>query len=203
MISICAHLIFIPQDELEEILVDIRNNLSAEKAGMAASYQDAYPRANIPVAVPNAGRLEVQVMQWGYPVTWQKDVVFNTKMETALSSRPNMWSDSIQNRRCLVPSYGFFEPHQRETHPSPKTGKPIKDQYFFRIPGTDLVWMAGIYGDGHFAIMTTIPNRCMAPIHPRMPVVLRPDELDTWLYGNYETLADREVIWLESAKVAA
>ena len=86
----CAHLILIPQDELNRIIADVRNNLKAEQAGIAASYKDVYPRAKVPVAVSNANQLEVQVMQWGYPVSWQKDVVYNTKMEMALGSKPNM-----------------------------------------------------------------------------------------------------------------
>ena len=109
----CAHMILIPQDELERIIVDIKNNLKAEQVGILASYQDVYPRAKVPVVVSNADQLDVQIMQWGYPVTWQKDVVYNTKMETALSAKPNMWSGSYQNRRCLVPSFVFFEPHSR------------------------------------------------------------------------------------------
>ena len=199
----CAHMILIPQDELERIIADITNNLYAEQTDIAASYKDVYPRAKVPIVVPKADRLAVQVMQWGYSVSWQKDVVYNTKMETALGSKSNMWSDSIQNRRCLVPSYGFFEPHIRDTHPSPKTGKPIKDQYYFQMPDMDVVWMAGVFEDEHFSVMTTVPNQWMEKIHPRMPVVLRPDELDLWLHGDYPALADRGKMQLDSSKVAA
>ncbi len=45
-----------------------------------------------------------------------------------MCGKPNMWADSLQHRRCVVPSYGFYEPHRTDTHPSSKTGKPIKDQ---------------------------------------------------------------------------
>ena len=198
----CAHFILIPQDELENIIEDIRNNLKAERADITTSYKDVYPRAKVPVVVSDEVQLEVQVMQWGYPVTWQKDVVYNTKMETALSSKSNMWSDSVQQRRCIVPSFGFFEPHMKDTHPSPKTGKPIKDQYYFRMPGMDIVWMAGVYEYDHFSVMTTAPNLWMEKIHPRMPVVLRPDELRIWLFGEYPALSDRRDIQLESSKAA-
>ena len=199
----CAHMILIPQDELERIIADIKNNLKAEQADIMAAYKDVYPRAKVPVVVSSKDQLEVQVMQWGYAVAWQKDVVYNTKMETALGSKSNMWSDSIRNRRCLVPSFGFFEPHSKDTHPSPKTGKPIKDQYYFQIPSMDVAWMAGVFEDEHFSVMTTAPNQWMEKIHPRMPVVLHPDELDLWLHGDYPSLAGREKIRLNSSKVAA
>jgi putative SOS response-associated peptidase YedK len=62
--------------------------------------------------------------------------------------------------------------------------------------------MAGVYEDGHFSVMTTAPNRWMREIHPRMPVVLRPGELDVWLRGDYPALADRQQVRLETIKVA-
>ena len=41
----CAHLIQIPQDELERIITDVKNNLKAKQADVVASYKDVYPRA--------------------------------------------------------------------------------------------------------------------------------------------------------------
>ncbi len=97
----------------------------------------------------------------------------------------------------------IFEPHKTDKHPSPKTGKPIFDQYYFKLPDSDILWMAGIYEDAHFSIMTTAPNAWMRDIHPRMPVVLRPEELDIWFSGEYSLLADRSGVRLQSEKVAA
>jgi putative SOS response-associated peptidase YedK len=197
----CAHFIIIPKDELERIVADVMLNLQAEKHGnIAASYQEAFPKSSLPILVPGLEQLEIREMQWGYPVTWQKDVVFNTKIETALSPKRSMWTDSIIHRRCLVPSFGFYEPHMKDTHPSPKTGKPVKDKYFFRLPDNDVLWMAGVFEGEYFSVMTTAPNQWMETIHPRMPVVLRPDELGVWLHGEYTALADRNRIQLESCK---
>lgn len=198
----CATFIIIPQDELNRIIADVQNNLKAEHADVTASYQKVYAKGTAPVVVPCQDHLEVRTMLWGYPAPWQKDVVYNARMETALGPKPGMWGDSIRSRRCLVPSFGFYEPHKKDTHPSPKTGKPVKDQYYFKLPGSDILWMAGIYEGGHFSVMTAAPNPWMREIHPRMPVVLCPDELDVWLHGDYPSLADRERVRLESVKVA-
>jgi putative SOS response-associated peptidase YedK len=198
----CATFIIIPQDELDRIISDVQNNLKAEHANVIEAYKKVYAKAEAPVIIPNRGQYQIQTMLWGYPVSWQKGVVYNTRIETALGPKSGIWSDSIRSRRCLVPSYGFFEPHMTDTHPSAKTGKPIKDQYFFKLPDSDIAWMAGVYEDGHFSIVTTVPNQWMREIHPRMPVVLRPDELDIWLSGEFYSLANRENIPLESSKVA-
>ena len=199
----CAHFIMIPKDELERIIADIQIRLNTERhSNVTESYQGAFPKSNVSIVVPDMGGLEIREMQWGYPASWQKEVVFNIKMETALAPKQNMWSESIQNRRCLVPSFGFYEMHMKDTHLSPKTGKPIKDKYYFKMPDSDIVWMAGVFEDEHFSVMTTAPNQWVEKIHPRMPVVLRPDDIDVWLYGEYATMTDRSRIQLESHKAA-
>ncbi len=207
----CGRFIYIPKDELNRIIADVKRNLvGAASANVVASHEEAYPKAQVPVIVPQTGRLEVAVMRFGFERAWAKPpILFNTRADTALrpaaGGKPNMWADSLQHRRCVVPSYGFYEPHQKDTHPSPKTGKPIKDQYYFRLPNSPIVMMAGIYEEGNFSIITTEPNRWMKDIHPRMPVVLRPDEIDRWLYGSpgeYTALFDRDNIELMSVREA-
>ena len=199
----CGQFVFIPQDELNRIILDVKRNLAAEKtANVSAEYQSVFPKADVPVIVQSNNRLETEVLKWGYPVSWEKGPVFNTRFETALGKPGNMWRASLEKRRCVVPSFGFFEPHKTETTVSPKTGKPIKQKYFFRLPNCNAVMMAGVYEAGHFSIMTTAPNRWMEPIHPRMPVILLPDEIDGWLNGAYTSFTDRSNIELVSEAVA-
>ncbi len=194
----------IPKDELTRIIADVKKNLQVQRhANASASGVDVFCKADVPILVPGDNRLEIAVMKWGYAVFWQKGVVYNTKAETAFAANPNMWTDSVQYRRCIVPSYGFFEPHRTDTHPSPKTGRPVKDQYRFNLPGSDVLFMAGVFEERQFSIMTTCPNAWMEEIHPRMPMVLLPDELNVWLYGDYQSLADRSRIQLESRKEEA
>jgi len=142
-----------------------------------------------------------RAMQWGFEVSWSKQVVFNTRFDTALKPGSNMWADSLAQRRCLVPTLGFFEPHQSETFINPRTGKDSKQQYLFKRPGAAILLLAGIYDQeqARFSVMTTAPNRLMQPIHQRMPVVLRPAETAIWLAGNYETLADRSAVELTAS----
>lgn len=208
----CGRFILIPQDELQRIIADVERNIKAEKyknVAASATAQEVYPKGDVPIIVPDGNRLETAVMKFGYERAWSKTPLPNTRADTAMkpakNGGPNMWEDSLKNRRCLVPTYGFYEPHMKDTHPSPKTGKPIKDQYYFRLPDSDIVMLAGIYELGHFSIMTTHPNAWMENIHPRMPVVLRPEELKTWLYGDFEeytALFNRDDVELVSSKAS-
>lgn len=104
------------------------------------------------------------------------------------------------SRRCVVPTFGFYEPHQSETFINPRSGKPNKQSYHFASPESPVTFIAGIYENDRFSLMTTEPNAIMRPIHKRMPVVLEPRELHTWLYGDYLSLAERSSVELWASK---
>lgn len=65
------------------------------------------------------------------------------------------------------------------------------------LPGT-LTLLAGVRNENAFSVITTEPNRYVAPIHKRMPIVLREHEVDQWLYGDYEALANRRDMALDT-----
>jgi putative SOS response-associated peptidase YedK len=216
------------------MLKDIEmQNVATQIPDWPAQYPTVYPKSEACVIVPDNGHLTAQTKRWGYEVSWSKDVVFNTRAESALKPGRNMWAEPLASRRCIVPVREFFEPHKSETVIG-KSGKKIKQQYCFYVhdPKSLVVFMpaitsemyrqlkgvipyeftgeaahrmaymflAAIYTDDHFSIMTTAPNSTVEPIHDRMPVVLDQSELDIWLYGDYASLFDRSKTLLRAAK---
>lgn len=141
------------------------------------------------------GSLGVRELSWGFEESWKPGVVFNTRIESA--SKP-MWRESMEHRRCTLPILAFFETHQEETYPSPKTGKLIKRQYEFRIPGQEIIFIGCIWREDTFSMVTTDANADMMPIHHRMPLIIRQKELPLWFGPDYQQLADRSGIQLES-----
>lgn len=167
---------------------------------------EAYPKSIAPLIVPEfdtaapapafaPGSLEVREFSWGFEESWKPGVVFNTRIESA--TKPT-WQESMQHRRCILPVPAFFETHREETYPSPKTGKPIKRQYEFRIPGQEVIFIGCTWREDAFSMVTTNANADMAPIHHRMPLIVRQEELPLWLGPNYQQLADRSDIRLEA-----
>lgn len=144
-------------------------------------------------------RLAVEELTWGYPVEWRRGPVFNTRIETALAPGRTMWSASFERGRCLVPALAFHESHATETVPSVRTGRPVKRQYRFSLPGGEAMLLAGVQEDGRFSLVTTEPNACVAAVHDRMPLVLRADEAQAWLEGDCALLVDRSGIGLVAA----
>lgn len=181
--------------------------------------QEIYPGMTCAVILVRNGRLAVERMTFGYEASWLErpgrggKLIANARLEDALARPGSMWAESLALRRCVVPAWGFYEPHRSRTTTSPRTGRPIKQQVFFalsrersRQPGgassaatadtqtsvsAPALFFAGIYQDGRFAIMTCAPNGSVAPVHDRMPVVLRPEEVRIWLGPRYATLVDR------------
>ena len=141
------------------------------------------------------GSLGVRELSWGFEESWKPGVVFNTRIES--TTKP-MWRESMEHRRCVLPVLAFFETHREETYPSPKTGKLIKRQYEFRIPGQEVVFIGCIWREDTFSMVTTDANADMAPIHHRMPLIVRQKELPLWFGPDYQQLANRSEIRLES-----
>lgn len=163
---------------------------------------DAHPGSTVPLFVPDdAGGLRVAGLEWGFPLDGKAHAVFNTRIESALEQlrrgRRGMWTKAIAHGRCLVPVRAFYEGHMTERVLSPISGKPVKCQYMFRLPGARAFLLAAVQMDSKFSIVTTAPNTSVAPIHDRMPLVLGPGESSMWLESGFAALANRSEITLD------
>ena len=183
-----------------------------ERACGRLDRSEARPTALVQVVARDGGIVSVPMI-WGFSVSWQRNVVFNARIERA-GDAGGMWSEAFAARRCIVPAWTFFEPHRSETAISPRTGRAIKRQYAFASPDGTPLLLAGIYDrplvdDGagseqaeppRFSIVTTAPTDGISPIHDRMPLVLDPAESRAWLEGAPAPLfADRSGTVLDIA----
>lgn len=164
---------------------------------------DAYPGSEVPAYVMDgSGRLSTVKLTWWFALEGRRAAVFNTRIETALAQirqgRRGMWSQAIEFGRCLVPVRAFYEGHATETVASERTGRPVRRQYCFRLPGAGAFLLAGVHNEGQLSIVTTAPNADVALVHDRMPLVLGPGESGVWLGPDFARLADRSGIQLET-----
>jgi len=135
------------------------------------------------------GQREAAMLRWGLVPSWAKDIGVGTKMINAraegVAEKP-AFREALRKRRCLVPATGFFE----------WQGPPGRKQPFaITVPGAPLFAFAGLWESWRaetgepvqtFTIVTTDANEAIAPIHDRMPVVLTPDDAETWLSGSLD-----------------
>ena len=143
------------------------------------------PSQRIATVVAEHGPPVVRPMHWGFQPGWLKPSAkvpppINARAET-LTER-SMFRGAVAKARCLIPADGFYE---WQTVP----GRSRKQPMYIRLQGGPIFTFAGLYvgrqdGDATIwscAIVTTMPNALMAPIHNRMPVILDPDAAATWL----------------------
>ncbi len=143
---------------------------------------NAAPSQELPVVVEDDdGERTVRLMRWGLLPRWRKAgqansvAPINARAETLLE-KP-MFRPLVGTKRCLVPASGFYEWQRAGGRKQP---------YFIHPRDGGLVGLAGLYdespdGIASYAIVTTTPNELVAPLHDRMPAILRPEDEADWL----------------------
>lgn len=130
------------------------------------------------------------IFRWGLVPHWAKDPsignrMINARAETA-HEKPAFRS-AFRNRRCLIPTSGFYEWQKQEGHKQP---------YFVRMRKGRVFALAGLWDhweeEGGSAvetctILTTGTNEILKPIHDRMPVIVAPRNYDLWLDGSIKS----------------
>ena len=101
-------------------------------------------------------------------------LLINARAESALERRT--FRESVLHRRCVIPARGFYEwDSQKEKFSyERKDGRPL--------------FMAGCFNlhreQDCFIILTTEANSSVASVHDRMPLILEPEELESWVLDD-------------------
>jgi len=161
------------------------------------NYQEEHkPRYNIaptqrnPVVLLNEKKERLMTdMRWGLIPYWAKDEkigykMINARVETV--AEKSSFKKAFITRRCLVPADGYYEWH--------KTSKPGKRPPFrIVLKSRELFAFAGLWDawkdpEGEivhsYTIITTEADELVGKIHPRMPIILRPENEDIWIDPN-------------------
>ncbi|MFN4143580.1 SOS response-associated peptidase [Aestuariivirga sp.] len=159
---------------------------------------DFPPRAHVAPGQPIAiirmenGARRFALVRWGFIPAWVKEVkpgkpLINARGETVLE-KPS-FRNAMRRRRCLVPADGYYEWSGEEGRKTPYFIQR-KERGLFALAGLWEHWMGA---DGSeietAALMTIAPNRELSAIHDRMPVIIAPEDHETWLTGEAEDAA--------------
>lgn len=135
---------------------------------------DVTPGSMAPVLVADGMRVTVRLQSWGIPLPGGKRAI-NARAETVC--KRTLFQKDILLRRCVVPATGFYEWDSQ------------KHRYLFQMEGQQEVYLAGIYDEERcFAILTTVPNASVQPIHDRMPLLLTEQQIRPWLMDADQAL---------------
>lgn len=149
------------------------------------------PRYNIPpgtdipvIRQSPEGKRVLHLLRWGLVPHWSRDPAIGGKLNNArgesVAEKPS-FRDAFKRRRCLIPMSGFFEW---------KAEGKIKQPYYISAKSGECLAMGGLWEswkmpDGGIlrtvCVVTTSPNAVMKPIHDRMPVIVAPENWQSWL----------------------
>lgn len=159
----CGRYAIFSDEQNKEIIEIIRKVQDKIKIG------EIYPTNPAPIILADG----VHAYNWGFPHFRGKGVIINARAETADEKR--MFKKCVEERRCVIPSTGFYEWQGKVKH-------------HFTLPENPVLYMAGLYnefaGEQRFVIVTTAANASMENIHDRMPLVLTKDTLADWLEND-------------------
>jgi putative SOS response-associated peptidase YedK len=146
------------------------------------------PQTRAPIVSLSDDKLTSREMRWGMR-GFHGQLVTNAKSETA-RSKP-LFRNAWAQRQCVIPADGFYEW---------KTEGRAKLPYRFVLNDESLFWFAGLWNEEvpsskqsnfakqtdtaaeeRFVILTRDANADVRRIHNRMPLILSPDEIETWL----------------------
>lgn len=145
------------------------------------------PASHLPFMISHAGRAQLEIARWGFPIPQRPNGVFNTRIEKAYDSP--MWRGMIGKSHAVLAVNGFYEWR--------RDGKRKTPHYIQRADG-DPMLLAALTGFRTIddesrrcaSVVTCEPNAQMGALHDRMPVILEPAGLGLWLHtdGNRRTI---------------
>lgn len=176
---------YVPEKDLD----DFAGLVSKVEKDLLKKAGEICPGDYAPVITPSRSNTDTEqkeyqyhAVKWGFP-TQQGKLIINARSET-VHEKP-LFRMPFTTRRCLIPARGFYEWYGEKN-----SKKRIK--HFITSYDNSFIYLAGIYWFFRnksginlpcFTILTTRANDEISRIHDRMPVIIKNDDLLTWLYN--------------------
>jgi putative SOS response-associated peptidase YedK len=188
--------------DIADVAADLAAEIDTEDAARYRVRFNVAPSDTHWIVDARGGRRVLHPAIWGYLVAGPTKPVplINVRGEQLATGRG--FRAAFAGRRCVVVSDGFLE-----------WTKAGREPFWFHRAEGDLVLLAGLTQDAteappppsqlpsvsspsalplrppRFTVITTRPNALVAGVHNRMPVVLTPDAVETWLTAPPATAA--------------
>ena len=135
---------------------------------------NAHPYQQLPVIKKYTNGNTLELMKWGIIPTWAKQKDFkpliNARLETI--DEKISFKKHIKLHRCIAVADGFYE-WKRE-------GK-IKTPFYFLRDDKKMMFIAGIFEDNQFCLITEQAAENVNEIHHRQPVILNEKDINNYL----------------------
>jgi len=156
--------------ELEDIVRAAQQGVDADEMTLLKTQGEIKPTDVFPVMT---GVETFRPMSWGFSGEGIKNPIINARSETVLE-KP-MFRNPILRHRCVVLCDAFYE------------WKQHKEKHIYRMPGGGRMYLAAIWrmerssNIPRFTILTRDAVGDQLEVHPRIPVVIPPELIYTWI----------------------
>jgi putative SOS response-associated peptidase YedK len=175
----------------EEIVRLYQLTLFGQPAVNTRTRFNVCPTTTIDTILDQDGKRRLERMRWGLiPSWWSKPLkemklaTFNARAET-VATKP-MFRSAFNRNRCLIPVSGYYEWQDTQGGKQP--------WYFTARDGSPALTIAWLWDEwkdeasGEAVKSCTMiiaePNKFVAEVHDRMPVLLAEKDYESWLSGK-------------------
>lgn len=171
----------------ENEIIEVRSLLKELSMRLAKDEFELYnitpgevrPTDYAPIISKNDDGVYFENAKWGFKPYTGTGIIINARSET-IDTKP-MFAKSIREKRCVVPASEYFEwQDMGKKHKKKKHHAKDKDG--------NILYMAGLYRDTpdgrEYVIITKESYGEVTKTHDRMPVLLKVNQISTWLNGE-------------------
>ncbi len=135
---------------------------------------NAHPYQNLPVIKKYINGNTLENLKWGLAPSWSKKKEFkpliNARLETI--DEKVSFKKLIKLTRCIAVADGFYEWKREEKYKVP---------YYFLREDKKIMYIAAIYENNEFCLITEQASNNVNEIHHRQPVIINENDINRYL----------------------
>ena len=135
---------------------------------------NAHPYQNLPVIKKYINGNTLENLKWGMVPSWSKKKEFkpliNARLETI--DEKISFKKLIKLTRCIAVADGFYEWKREEKYKVP---------YYFLREDKKIMYIAAIYENNEFCLITEQATNNVNEIHHRQPVIINENDINRYL----------------------
>ena len=135
---------------------------------------NAHPYQNLPVIKKYIKGNTLENLKWGIVPSWSKKKDYKPLINARLETIDEKFSFKklITLKRCIVVADGFYEWKKEENYKKP---------YYFLREDKKIMYIAGIFDNNQFCLITEKASKNLEEVHHRQPVIVNENDVNRYL----------------------